>query len=89
VSSPGRYSNHSSSTTWLRATADDEQRADPMPALVWIARDAHAGCALLTPLTADADICPACRNTGLRTIFNYDGYGSDADDQPCHLCDEG
>jgi hypothetical protein len=38
------------SATWLKATADDELRADPMPALVYVQRDAMAGAAVLTPV---------------------------------------
>lgn len=30
--------------------------------------------------------CEKCDGTGLVTIFNYDGNGSDADDQPCSEC---
>jgi len=31
-------------------------------------------------------LCDTCNSTGLVTIMNYDGYGSDADDQPCRDC---
>jgi hypothetical protein len=30
--------------------------------------------------------CEHCHDTGLTTISNYDGNGSDADDQPCPDC---
>jgi hypothetical protein len=32
--------------------------------------------------------CERCGGTRLVTIFNYDGCGSDADDQPCPECSE-
>ncbi len=31
-------------------------------------------------------LCDTCNSTGLVTIMNYNGYGSDADDQPCGDC---
>jgi DnaJ-class molecular chaperone len=31
--------------------------------------------------------CEFCEGRGLITIHNYDGAGSDADDQPCLHCD--
>ncbi len=30
--------------------------------------------------------CEECGGSGLTTIYNYDGNGSDADDQPCPFC---
>jgi len=30
--------------------------------------------------------CDTCKGYGLVTIMDYDGYGSDADDQPCKDC---
>lgn len=33
-----------------------------------------------------ASECLECKGTGLVTIFDYDGQGSDADDQPCPEC---
>jgi DnaJ-class molecular chaperone len=30
--------------------------------------------------------CGKCNGTGLTTRYNYDGNGSDADDQPCPHC---
>lgn len=54
------------STMWLRATAEDYSRADPTPALVWVARDAMAGSATLTPVTSEhpllARICETCED---------------------------
>lgn len=32
--------------------------------------------------------CEHCHDTGLTTIENYDGNGSDADDQPRPFCEE-
>jgi DnaJ-class molecular chaperone len=32
--------------------------------------------------------CAECSGTGLVTIHNYDGHGSDADDQPCPECED-
>jgi hypothetical protein len=34
----------------------------------------------------EEDTCDTCHGTGLVTIYNYDGAGSDADDQPCPDC---
>ena len=31
-------------------------------------------------------LCDKCNGTRLVTILNYDGHGSDADDQPCLEC---
>ena len=33
-----------------------------------------------------ASECATCGGTGLVTIYDYDGNGSDADDQLCHDC---
>jgi hypothetical protein len=41
--------------------------------------------ALLSLVERYASEC-SCGGTGLRTIYNYDGHGSDADDQPCQEC---
>lgn len=30
--------------------------------------------------------CHKCNGSGLITIYDYDGNGSDADDQPCPVC---
>jgi DnaJ-class molecular chaperone len=32
--------------------------------------------------------CAECGGTGLVTIYNHDGHGSDADDQPCGDCED-
>jgi len=34
----------------------------------------------------DYEPCERCDGSGLITIMDYDGYGSDADDQPCPEC---
>ncbi len=46
------------------------------------------GCWLwfVEPCTAIDAECVKCGGAGLVTIFNYDGNGSDADDQPCPEC---
>lgn len=41
---------------------------------------------LLTLARLYASECGECGGTGLRTIYNYDDHGSDADDQPCLYC---
>jgi len=30
--------------------------------------------------------CEKCKGSRVVTIFDYDGHGSDADDQPCQEC---
>lgn len=30
--------------------------------------------------------CGACKGYGVVTVVDYDGHGSDADDQPCQSC---
>lgn len=40
------------------------------------------------PIPATLQKCERCGDSGLVTIFNYDGNGSDADDQPCPDCKE-
>jgi hypothetical protein len=35
----------------------------------------------------EEDTCETCGGSGLVTIFDYDGNGSDADDQPCPDCE--
>jgi hypothetical protein len=44
--------------------------------------------ALAQPDAARAEeVCPHCKGSKLITITNYDGNGSDADDQPCSHCE--
>jgi len=31
-------------------------------------------------------LCDTCKGSRVVTIMNYDGHGSDADDQPCGDC---
>ncbi len=53
------------SSTWLKATADDELRADPTPAICYVARDVHAGTAILTPVVegyAPVGACAVCED---------------------------
>lgn len=49
-----------------------------------------AVCELLVELHALARLyaseCSECRGKGVVGISNYDGHGSDADDQPCEGC---
>jgi hypothetical protein len=65
VSTPGRISNYPDST-WLRAMATEERASDPCVALVYVQRDAMAGTAVLTPLTAVHPllerICESCED---------------------------
>lgn len=42
--------------------------------------------ALLSLARQYASECSECGGSGLTTIHNYDGAGSDADDQPCPDC---
>lgn len=42
--------------------------------------------ALLALARQYASECATCGGTGLVTIYDYDGNGSDADDQPCEDC---
>jgi len=33
-------------------------------------------------------LCDTCKGSRVVTIFDYDGHGSDADDQPCQECSQ-
>jgi hypothetical protein len=51
-----------------------------------ITRAVNAHDVLLALARKYASECGECAGTGLVTIFNHDGHGSDADDQPCPEC---
>jgi hypothetical protein len=63
MNDPATFTNWPSAF-WLRATADDELRADPTPALCYVARDVHAGCAVLTPVVEGYEpiACRVCQD---------------------------
>lgn len=46
----------------------------------------RTGIDLLEMTKRYASECGECSGTGLVTIYNHDGHGSDADDQPCPEC---
>ncbi len=61
---PNTISNHPSQM-WLRACIDDELRADPTPAICYVARDVHAGTAILTPVVegySPVGVCRVCED---------------------------
>lgn len=54
--------------------------------LQFIAKACNAHDDLLALAKQYASECGECSGAGLVTIFNHDGHGSDADDQPCPEC---